>query len=490
MKAAFKHLSFFLIYPFGGVAFAAVGPSFDTTQTTSAVILQPDTSVSSKLGASFLTPKFEFEHLSFQSANKTSFDSEQYASELTSTGLSLKSIKGERTRVDLKWFYIEQEKVYYFDVPELSHAMNFGEYQVTVGRHLHNWSYADSFWQQGRWQPRFLWDYFSAHEQGLTGVFIEKSLSMRDHLTFFSGLHAPDFCPKYNEENGRVESKNPWFHSPPEGVLLWDQYTDVYAKIEEPRVADVVLRPTFAMQYVHDWSSTSQLKAGYAYKPINQAIIAIDHDLLLSGPTSPHQAMVSIHPEYPYAHVATLENTVGSGEWSATPSVTIEVPIIKDNSNRWISQTIGPTTSISLILERQFAATGTAATHTKGNRVYAGALRLVGGREPDRGEKASDQTFFQFRELYFIAYRLGVEGRVARIKQKNIMAKSEVTFDSEQKGGTFINELSIQMTHNLDMVFKANFIGLITADNKEYEPGFYNMNRTNDLIGVGLNYVF
>lgn len=473
---------FFLIHFFGASIFAfAATNTILVSQPKLSIETGVETSVETSVASAsnFFTPKLEFEQLSFLSAEKASFDSEQYSSQLTTTGLSLKSTQG-RTQVDMKWFYVEQEQNHYFDVAELSRKVERGNTQITIGRHLHKWSYADSFWQQGRWQPRFLWDYYSAREQGLTGFFVEKKFSENDRLMFFSGLHVPDMGPKYTEEDGRILSKNPWFHSPPEGVILWDQHTVVYSKVEEPRTMDVFLRPSVALQYNHDWSSVSKMRVNYAYKPINQTVLAFGYYLQLpAGPLAQQKAMVTIYPDYYYAHLATLENTWSDGEWSLTPSATFESPEKINNPDKSISQSIGPTTSLSLMLEHQSAL-----------RVYAGVLRLIGGRESDQGERASDQTFFQFREIYFMAYRLGAEGRLARVKQKNINAKSEITFDSLQKGGALINELSLQLNSNLNVSLKANFIGLTSADNKKYEPGFYNINRTNDLVAVGFNYVF
>lgn len=481
MKASFKHLItivILFIYPFKILALAAV-------HSIKQSVKQSEVSAISNVNSSYLVPKLEFEYLSFLSTNKASFDSEQYASQLTSTGLSLKLVESS-AQVNIKWFYVAQEQANYFDVSELSRTTNVGESKITIGRHLHNWSYADSFWQQGRWQPRFLWDYYSAHEQGLVGVFIETNFTPKDHLTFFSGLHAPDIGAKYYEEDGRVISKNPWFHSPPERVLLWDQKTPVYSKVEEPRIIDVALRPSLAIQYGHDWSSVSQLRAAYAYKPINQTILAFEHHVVLPEELSDTQrVVVTVQPDYYYAHLATLENSWAKSQWRVTPSVTYESPILKQKPNEWISQMIGPTTSLSLMVERQFGA-----PRARIGRAYAGVLRLIGGREPDSGEKAAAQTFFQYREIYFMAYRAGVEGRLARIARKNINAKSEVTFDSAQKGGTVINELSAQISPSLDLSLKVNFIGLISSDNKGYEAGFYNINRVNDLVSVGLNYVF
>ena len=199
-----KFWLFFLIC----TAFCAAGYAEQSGAMNMNIMTQPSTSwkLSEKLLS--LTATGEFQYISFVRANKAFFGEEKNSASLTAAGVSVQTnenIKKISSLLDVHWFYVPEEDFHYFNLRELSREIHKDENTYWLGRHVHEWSEADSYWSLGIWQPQFLWDYYNPQEQGLTGIFSQTTLTSNTKLNFFvSGIYLPDQAAQYRQENGQI----------------------------------------------------------------------------------------------------------------------------------------------------------------------------------------------------------------------------------------------------------------------------------------------
>ncbi|MCB0351480.1 MAG: hypothetical protein KDD38_09870 [Bdellovibrionales bacterium] len=430
-----------------------------------------------------LKTEAELSQVSFMRSNSAYFGSEENAQSLTTIGMGVSS-NSERVYVDGHWFYVPQEEFHYFNVPELSFKMQDADSVTWIGRHIHNWSEADEFWAAGIWQPRFMWDYLTPQQNGLTGVHYSSATSESSQIHLFvSSLFVPDMSPRFRQIDGKIVAKNPWIRTPPPMANLFNEDTPIAVGVEMPTARDVLLRPSVAVQYQKKWNENLNSQVAYAYKPVNNLRMSYEYYLQTKDSTS--EAIITAYPTFPYEQVATLESTVTRGGVASTLSVTHQSPVKESVPQKNISQNMPEVTTGSLTVQKQLDAQSEL-----GGRAYFGVIKVWTPTTQDIGENVPEKSLFMLRPQFYLAYRAGVERPVYTRKGRPILARLEGTYDSDQEAAIFTTAIDYNILKNLNVNFAMSFLGATSDKETEYENGMIRTFRANDNLSLGMNYVF
>lgn len=437
----------------------------------------------SALGSNYIKAEAEFSYYSFLRSDVEYFGKDENSAALTTAGLGFNS-SHSRLHMDGHWFFVPQEDFHYINLPEASFEVRGSDSKFYIGRHLHRWSEADEFWQTGIWQPRFMWNYLKPEQNGFTGVFYSSQISKDTSFSLFlSSLFIPDLGPKYREEDGKIITKNPWIKSPPALVNLFDNDTPIIASVDEPEVREVVLKPSFAIQFRKKWSEVASSQVAYAYKPVN--FVRLSYAYYLRAQDSANEAVVTAHPSFPYEQVITTESSFSKNGFIFTPSLTHQDPNLEGMPFQNISQDIQPMTTGSLTFSKEIDPNG-----KKAGSIYFGIMKTWEKTPKDIGENAPVESVFGRRTSLYMAYRAGIEAFIYRYKSRPISSRVEATYDSDQEVGVFSTEMTIEPYKNLNLNFALNLLGATTSRETEFEKGMIRTYRANDNINLGLSYAY
>jgi hypothetical protein len=421
-------------------------------------------------------------HDTYLNSDAVYFAPELKSSQISTFGMGIKSTKTFNWIVDADVFASVQEDEFYWNLREAYQTKSRGKTQISWGRKLQTWSATDEFWQLGVWQPRFTWDEVHTHQNGLTGYFWQRKANAKNDFTFFvSPIFLPEFGQNYKEQNGQIVSANPWFSPPPKSLSLFGQVNPIWLSVDEPTAQDVVFKPSAAIAWDFE-TQYQKTHLAYAYKPMNQPYTSIDYFYRMVENRG--AAIVTIHPSFPYEHVATLEETVGNDNHQATVGVTFQKPEI----------TRAPTTEISRNQPEQWTSTivYTGQIYQSARRkitIGAGYIHVDGGIGPDLGENAGANSLYELRPRWLDATHVRLAhqtfGRVTRSDY------FEAFYDEKQNGGLVSLGSEFQKNNVWKLGLRADWIGLLTEKNLGlYESSFVSTYRANDRIQVDAKYVF
>ncbi len=424
---------------------------------------------------------FDFSLAGYVSADRPYFGSEEKSTTMPTVGASLYG-HDRGTYVDGKWFYSTAEETHYFDVRELSRNFHRENYNLWFGRHLEEWSAADSFWHLGYWQPRFNWDKLRPDENGLTGIFIEPEVNNNLRLSIFvTPVFVPEIGPSFSEKDGRIQSQNPWFKNPPPIVELWQRQTPMQVSVNTPSITETIFKPSIALKALVHADDDTWLKASYAYKPMNTPLTAYSYTLD-TLPTSTYMN-IEIEPQFIYHHIATLESQMTSGDLAVIPSLTYDAPQVTSTPKEWIAQDISPSLIGSLTL----------TWHPNGahyETIYGGAMYSWSQFPPDRGENAQNVSQFELRPNWLSALRVGYDHMRERLHGGTWGYGFEGTVDPRQNGGELLSQLRYAWDRQWQSRLHADFIGVFSEASNTYETGFIQNYRANSTVGLDVSYVY
>lgn len=426
------------------------------------------------------------EYSSYVRSNQNYFGSDEKSDSLSTAGLSLKYDyrKGRRhSHIDLSAFHSFSEDHSYLNVRDFYFDYTRANTNVTVGRRRYTLSAADESWQMGLWQPRFMWDEMSPEQNGLTGIFISNSENKTTRVNFFiSPLFIPEETQKYEEKNGKITSRNPWFRPPPPQADIFDQLTEVRAVIDEPPIEDVVSAFSLAVRVDHEVNKNITVGGAYGVMPLNQMLLGYRYKLVTAN--GEQYARINIEPTFPYHHLLTGDVRTQSGRWSTVSSLTYESPFRLDRSSHKITQQIRDLVMASFTVDYDLIGEGASAT-----QIYGGLIKVWGGIAPDGGEDMTGSTQFELRPRWFEAVRLGIRHPIWS-KYRRLINSFEVTYDHKQNGAV----LSTQAEYNFYDAWIAtaslDLLGVFDTRVTEYDTAFIRQYRANDRVSVGLSYVY
>ncbi len=171
----------------------------------------------------------------------------------------------EKSTLDLKadYTYSHTENHHYFRPYEWNLNFEQPNGEWVFGRKQINWSWADSFWKRGLWQPVYADDSLRPRWAGLTGVFRDINYEKGRITLFGSFVFVPDFSPPFESKKGKIVSENPWFIPPPSERIGSTNSVPVY-QIIPPALTDF-LKLSIAAKASYEGAYIA-----YAYKPVNK----------------------------------------------------------------------------------------------------------------------------------------------------------------------------------------------------------------------------
>jgi hypothetical protein len=427
------------------------------------------------------------EYSSYVRSNQNYFGGDEKADSLSTVGMGLNYDyrKGRRhSKIDLDAFHSFAEDHSYINARDLYADYTRGDINYTFGRRRITFSSADEFWQTGIWQPRFMWDKMRPEQTGLTGFFVKTAENNNTRVNFFlSPLYAPEEGQRYEEKNGKVTSRNPWFRPPPPKAEIFDQVTDVRAVVDEPEAEDVVSAFSMAVRADHEVAENVTIGGAYGVMPVNQSILGYKYKLITAN--GEQYARINIEPTFPYHHVLTTDVSTKADRWSTVTSATYESPFKVDRTPTKITQQIRDMVVASFTVGFNLIGEGATAT-----QLYGGLIKAWGAVQPDGGEDTAGTTQFEVRQRWIEAARLGIRHPVWS-KYRRLNNSFEVTYDRAQNGAT----LSTQAEYNFYDAWVAtasiDMLGVFDSRTTiENETTFIRQYRANDRVSMGLSYAY
>jgi hypothetical protein len=426
------------------------------------------------------------EYSSYVRSNQTYFGGDEKADQMSTAGLSLQHenrVGRKHSKIDLKAFHSFAEDHSYINVGDLYGDYTRADTNYTFGRKRVNFSAADEFWQTGLWQPRFMWDRMLPESNGLTGVFIQGAENSNTRANFFiSPLYMPEETQKYEEQNGKITSRNPWFRPPPPQVNLFEDVTDVRATVDEPKIEDVVTALSLGFRVDHDINENLTLGGAYGVKPINQTLLGYRYKIVTAN--GEQYARINIEPTWPYHHIFTTDAATKNGPWRTLSSLTYESPFQLDKDPVKITQQLSDMVVASFTFGFDLLGEGATAT-----QLYAGIMKAWGALTPDGGEDISGTTQFELRQRWLEAYRVGIKHPVWS-KWRRLNNSFEVTYDRIQNGATLSSQAEYNFYDAWVATASLDLLGVLDSKSGDYDTAFIRQYRANDRVSLGLSYVY
>jgi hypothetical protein len=196
---------------------------------------------------------------------------------------------------------------------------------------------------------------------------------------------------------------------------------------------------------------------------------------------------LEIHARVLYHRVANWDNVVQAGAWRLAASVTSETPDRDFGPDDYTSQQVVPAWIYSASISRPLGEEGPGAT-----RVTAGALKVLGGDAPDRGDFASATTLFERRYSYIEAYMIEISKPWRGLPHwlpNRIDTRARALYDRVQNGGVLSLSGAMNIDHDWRAFLSLDMLGLM-GENAQVTDGFLSTYRANDSVNLGLSYVF
>lgn len=367
----------------------------------------------------------------------------------------------------------------YISVPEAFASTLNPNYKVRVGRHLETWSSLDDYWTLGLWQPRFRWDYLEEETQGLTGVFFtyyEPEAEVPVHLTLFgTPISIPEQSAPFDIVNGNCKTSSPWFDCPASSVIIFNQPTEIKYRLDIPPISSLV----------SNWGAGAALRLGsenstfarfsYAYKPMNQVLLAYEGRLDLSTLALP----AVIHPRIVYHEIATLEggHRFANG-FRVLASITKERPIRDYTPPDWNTQEAAPAW-ISGILARL-----PVSKHTS---FEASVLHRDGGNAEDQGQFVGQVgSVFEPRYSFHNALSATVRSSIMESWIPYFLSSARFVWDHDFDGNILSTDFRFLPQRPLRFQVGFDILGSRATSNVDFIARY----QRNDRIRGGVEYVF
>lgn len=390
---------------------------------------------------------------------------------------------------------------FFFEVPEayLATSESLGPVQIKIGRKLEQWSSLDEIWEMGIWQPRFRWDYLRPESVGLGGVF----LSVHQPAVQFTVMGSPGFIPERGVqvafENGAVTSESPWFLPPPSEISVLGHKTAVSYNLILPRVSEVVRRPGVNVQLRFGEETGPWIAAAYAYKPMNQLLLAYDGYLQLND-QGDKKATATVFPRLLYHHLNSLEAGIRQSSFRASVSALSERPVRDKTPAGWTTQEVEPALAVSPSVN--FSLQG---ANDESAQIGLSYLRVWGGSAPDGGAGgsfvSSGGSVFESRYPFAQAAQFNLQTNLAALHPswnwgRRINLDTRLLQDIRNQGTLLSWEMRFHPQSHLELALGADILGALGSDShpdsalSSPSTNFIDRYRKNDRFHAGISYVF
>lgn len=432
------------------------------------------------------TTSFEIGYSNFVSSGEPYFGQDYNSNSLSTAGLGfdLENKKpGEKSRVDISAFYSFGEDKAYINPSQAYFDYGGPDEELVIGRKKYNWSEADEAWNTGLWQPQFRWNRLRPESQGLVGGFWQKKISKKNEIKLFvSPVFVPDTGVSFEEKDGTLQSKNPWFRPPPPTMELFDEVTDVYARVEIPKASEVLFNPGFGLRIDRQATQKERYGLAYGYKPVNQIMNAFDYQV--RSATEGGGAYLTFFPWVVYHHLVTADWKYQDRRYGHLMSYTYEKPTRQFEDPLLNYQTLEESFIVSWMSSWNISGEGDSAT-----KLYGGYMRFWGGSSEDGGDTVSEGTQFELRPRFVSVGKLGLRYPIWT-KYRRLYNSFEVNYDAIMEGGTILTQLEYLFQDGWVMGLNVDLIGVFEEQEDLYKNSFVNTYRANDLVKLRMSYVY
>lgn len=389
--------------------------------------------------------------------------------------------------LELQFTYRPNASASFFEAPE-AYVGTADRFPVSLklGRKLEHWSHLDEIWQMGIWQPRFRWDYIRPEDTGLVGAFID----VETPGFKFVGFGSPGFIPErgvpMSFENGSITSSSIWFIPPPSKVTILDTATPVSYGLDVPPVKDVVMHAGASFLARLGADEGPWFQAGYAYKPMNQLLLAYDGYLQLNSST----AIATVHPRVLYQELISAEAGYTDSRFRGFVSALSDRPIRDQTPIKWTTQEVSKALSISPTVDYRVGGTRESPTV-----VGASYLRVWGGNAPDGGLYSSggSGSVFDTRYPYANAMTFSLQGGLNFFGGigNQMLGSARLLQDFGHQGSILSLEFAYRPTQKWVIATGADILGSDTSsDVLSAGSNFINRYQSNDRVHLGVSHVF
>lgn len=206
-----------------------------------------------------------------------------------------------------------------------------------MGRRRSHWSSLDDRWKLGVWQPVYKLDSLNPHTQGLTGLFVAFKQTNWNLEFFATPFFLPDHGPQVETRNGQFVKGHPWVQYPPSQLLINNEKTSAFYRIDKPSIPDVIANTGYGMNF--QWGEEGRAgwlgRAAVAYKPMNQLLIGFNGNLNIADEG---RVDIDVHPEVGFHRVASLDGAYRWTNWGIYLGVIQDTPDIAHFDSPWTYQ--------------------------------------------------------------------------------------------------------------------------------------------------------
>ena len=364
-----------------------------------------------------------------------------------------------------------------FSQLSIGSSRRLGPVSFHVGRVLVPWSTLDDEWSLGIFQPRFIYDFLHPQRVGLAGGFVQV-VSDDLRLTFFA---SPGFIPDrglpVNVENGRIGSIDPFFHAPISEVIYEGRATPISYNLVRGSLSELLMRP--AMGVTSQWGGQQgwSASASYAYKPVNQVLLAYNNLYNLSFEV----ADADIFPRIVMHHLTAADIKYSANGATGSLSVVREIPVMDQVPAEWTAQQLSPAWLISPQVSWRGEKTFQAS---------ASYLRVEGGSAPDlradSGPRVTEGTsVFNPRFLFTNAVKLSAGDLLWSRGQRSLTWKSQIIMDLDHSAQAYLHSVAYQPSSSWQVRLATDILVSSSSGSD-----FISRNRANDRFFGAVNYVF
>jgi hypothetical protein len=388
------------------------------------------------------------------------------------------------TNTDIVLGTYSLENSFYYAAPEVYAGYGTKNLNVTLGRKIDNYSFADEYFNFGLIQPYFTNDFLNFRTNGLTGLSLHHHQGSFGFNIGYNPVFLPNQAPQVKIENGDVSTTNRWATVPPQQIRLGDENREIIYAIQDYNISDVVNNPGYiANMYFGENKARPLISATYARQPIND--IALSREAFADIAT--FHGNVILNPVVLNHQVYAADLNVDVASLKMSLSYLGDKPENKPAKELETMQDLAPLSIVSAYIGYDLSS----AIGQK-MEVYAAAANITGGeiRDLNSNGQAGSVNYASSRTLFKRPVKVGAKGEIFYIQNRAFNADVNVTYDQQLKGSLLSAVFSYAVTKTVNLNAGVDVLGVENEASTSSDSNFLEQNKANDRVMAGVNYVF
>ena len=187
---------------------------------------------------------------------------------------------------------LDASQSYFISIPHANFGYHLREiqtipaldsFQFSLGRYKKRWSWLDTYWELGLWNPRNLFDYFNPIEMGSFGSSISLNGKYWSFTSFLGALFIPNEQSSIGDHKaGSIKSRSRWGTPPATQVSILDKELDAYYWIQKTYMTNILLQRSYNVNLVLGSQESNWISFSYAQKPLNNIFYRVKTGINLS----------------------------------------------------------------------------------------------------------------------------------------------------------------------------------------------------------------